>query len=76
MPRPICSCRRDRSIARKTSGPLCVAVHSTWSGDFYGILQGGTGENQITLSLIENPLLRWLWLGGGMAVAAALAWRG
>ena len=53
-----------------------VAVHSTWGSDFYGILQGGTGENQITLSLIENPLMRWLWLGGGMAVAAALllAW--
>jgi cytochrome c-type biogenesis protein CcmF len=41
-----------------------VAVHSTWSGDLYTILHGGEGERSARLTLVENPLMRWLWLGG------------
>lgn len=48
-----------------------VAIHSTWKGDFYAILHGGTVQDRITLTLIENPLIRWLWLGGCMAAAGA-----
>jgi cytochrome c-type biogenesis protein CcmF len=48
-----------------------VAIHSTWSGDFYTILNGGRGRGKADLTLIENPLMRWLWLGGICAVVGA-----
>lgn len=52
-----------------------VAIHSTWSGDLYVILHAGLGEGRVALTLIENPLMRWLWAGGwltGLAGCAAL----
>jgi cytochrome c-type biogenesis protein CcmF len=53
-----------------------VAIDSTWSGDFYTILHAGLGEGRVLVTLIENPLMRWLWLGGwlGAAGAATAAW--
>lgn len=45
-----------------------VAIQSTWSGDFYTILHGGTTEGQLSLTFVENPLMRWLWLGGAVMV--------
>jgi cytochrome c-type biogenesis protein CcmF len=45
-----------------------VAIHSTWSGDFYTILHSGTDEGQLSLTFVENPLMRWMWLGGGVIV--------
>ena len=45
-----------------------VAIHSTWSGDFYTILNGGLGGGQAALTLVENPMMRWLWLGGIIAI--------
>lgn len=41
-----------------------VAIHSTWSGDFYTILNGGLGGGKADLTLVENPMMRWIWLGG------------
>ena len=41
-----------------------VAIDSTWSGDFYTILHAGLGEGRVLVTLIENPMMRWLWLGG------------
>jgi len=57
-----------------------VAIQSTWAGDFYTILHGGTEDGQWYLSLVENPLMRWLWLGGvvmvvGTAVRLWPSWR-
>jgi len=48
-----------------------VAIHSTWGGDFYTILHAGLGDGRVALTLIENPLMRWIWLGGGLALAGA-----
>ncbi len=48
-----------------------VAIHSTWSGDFYTILNGGQRGGKAALTLIENPLMRWMWLGGLLAVVGA-----
>jgi len=45
-----------------------VAMHSTWGGDFYAILHSGTEEGKLYLTFVENPLMRWLWLGGAIMV--------
>jgi cytochrome c-type biogenesis protein CcmF len=49
-----------------------VAIHSTWSGDFYTILHAGLGQGTISLTLIYNPLVRWIWVGGILAGASAI----
>ena len=49
-----------------------VAIHSTWRGDLYAILRTDDDPQQIGLTLVENPLMRWLWLGGWLAGAGAL----
>lgn len=49
-----------------------VAVHSTWGGDLYAILHGGAGEGRVDLTLIENPMMRWIWLGGWIAGIGSL----
>ena len=51
-----------------------VAIHSTWGGDFYTILHSGEGQDRIQLTVVENPLMRWMWLAGGIALAAAAPW--
>ncbi len=51
-----------------------VAVHSTWGSDFYTILHSGEGQDRIQLTVVENPLMRWLWLSGGIVLAGALPW--
>jgi cytochrome c-type biogenesis protein CcmF len=51
-----------------------VSIHSTWAGDFYTILNSGEGEGQVGVTLVENPLMRWIWFGGGvMGVGAVVA---
>ena len=49
-----------------------VAVHSTWSGDLYAILHSGEGADRVNLTLMENPMMRWIWLAGWLSGAAAL----
>ena len=49
-----------------------VAIHGTWTRDFYAILHRGEGSGRIHVTLIENPLMRWIWLGGGLMTAGAL----
>jgi cytochrome c-type biogenesis protein CcmF len=53
-----------------------VAIHSTWAADFYTILHAGLGEGRVALTLIENPLMRWIWFGSCMAGAGVIlaAW--
>jgi cytochrome c-type biogenesis protein CcmF len=48
-----------------------VAIHSTWTGDFYTILNGGAPGGRVALTLVENPMMRWIWLGGSCAVVGA-----
>jgi cytochrome c-type biogenesis protein CcmF len=45
-----------------------VAIHATWGGDVYAILHSGNVEGQLYLTLIENPLMRWIWTGGAIMV--------
>lgn len=53
-----------------------VAIASSWRGDFYTILNAGLGEGRVHLTLVDNPLMRWLWLGGWVCGGATLvaAW--
>lgn len=48
-----------------------VAIRSTWGGDFYTILHGGEGSDEVRLTFVENPLMRWIWFGVGVIVAAS-----
>jgi cytochrome c-type biogenesis protein CcmF len=48
-----------------------VAIRSTWGGDLYTILQNGEDGDAIRLTVVENPLMRWMWLGGWVMVAGA-----
>jgi cytochrome c-type biogenesis protein CcmF len=51
-----------------------VAIHSTWSGDFYTILHSGEGQDRIRLTVVENPMMRWMWLSGWIVIAGAVPW--
>jgi cytochrome c-type biogenesis protein CcmF len=44
-----------------------VAIGSSWHGDFYTILNNGEGDTAVSLTFIEMPLMRWLWVGGGVS---------
>jgi cytochrome c-type biogenesis protein CcmF len=44
-----------------------VDIGSSWSGDLYTILNNGEGGTAVSLTFIEMPLMRWLWLGGGVS---------
>jgi cytochrome c-type biogenesis protein CcmF len=46
-----------------------VAIRSTWGGDFYTILHNGEGRDVVRLTLVENPLMRWMWFGGWVIAA-------
>ena len=49
-----------------------VAIHSTFRGDFYVIMHGGSEANKIHLTLIDHPLIRWLWVGGWIGLAGVV----
>ncbi len=49
-----------------------VDTHSTWLGDFYTVLNAGLGNGEIALTLVDNPLMRWIWFGGFLMGLGAL----
>ena len=49
-----------------------VAIHSTFGGDFYVIMRGGSEARKIHLTLIDHPLMRWLWVGGWVGLAGVV----
>jgi cytochrome c biogenesis factor len=49
-----------------------VAIHSTWGGDLYTVLNAGLGDGQIALTLVSNPMIRWIWFGGIWTTCSAL----
>jgi cytochrome c-type biogenesis protein CcmF len=48
-----------------------VAIQSTWLFDFYTILHSGEADGPLYLTFVENPLMRWIWAGGGIMVLGA-----
>jgi len=49
-----------------------VAIHASWTEDFYVILHGSEGPDGIALTCVVNPAMRWLWLSGWIAAAGAV----
>ena len=49
-----------------------VAIHSTWGGDFYAIYRGEQDEAKVSLTLIDNPMMRWIWTGGWLFALGSL----
>ncbi len=49
-----------------------VAIDSTWRGDFYTVLHAGLGDGRVVITLVDNPMIGWIWGGGAVAVAAAI----
>jgi cytochrome c-type biogenesis protein CcmF len=49
-----------------------VAIHSTWRGDFYTVLHAGLGDGRVALTLVNNPMMRWIWMGGLVTTLSAV----
>jgi cytochrome c biogenesis factor len=49
-----------------------VAIESTWRGDFYTVLHAGLGDGRVVLTLVDNPMIGWIWVGGIVATIAAV----
>ncbi len=51
-----------------------VAIHSSLKGDLYVILGGLEQDGLASFQLVVNPLVSWLWIGGGLlSVGAVIA---
>ncbi len=48
-----------------------VAIHSTWTSDFYAIVHGGRQSADVSFTFVVNPMMRWIWLSGWLAGAGA-----
>ncbi|MHB0959396.1 MAG: heme lyase CcmF/NrfE family subunit [Pirellulaceae bacterium] len=48
-----------------------VSIHATWGRDLYTILRGAAGARKAELTLVINPLVRWIWLGGWLFLLGA-----
>ena len=48
-----------------------VAIQSTWLFDFYTILHSGESDGPLYVTFVENPLMRWIWIGGSIMVLGA-----
>jgi len=52
-----------------------VAIRSTLKEDFYVILAGLESDRLATFRVLVNPLVMWLWIGGGLLLAGGvMAW--
>jgi cytochrome c-type biogenesis protein CcmF len=50
-----------------------VAIQSSWSGDFYTVLHAGLGDGRVSMTLVHNPMIRWIWAGGILVTVSAIA---
>jgi cytochrome c-type biogenesis protein CcmF len=49
-----------------------VAIQSSWSGDFYTVLHAGLGDGRVSMTLVHNPMVRWIWAGGILVTVSAM----
>ncbi len=49
-----------------------VALRSTLVEDLYVTMPGIAGNGDITLKVAVNPLLMWIWIGGGLMVVGGV----
>ena len=56
----------EKNLHRGQDQPATeVAIHSTLKEDLYVILAGYEGET-VTFKVLVNPLVVWIWIGGGV----------
>ena len=65
--RPVCDAARPTVQQGAGDWSAKTAIHSTWGGDLFVILHSGEADGKVNLTFVENPLMRWLWLGGCLA---------
>jgi cytochrome c-type biogenesis protein CcmF len=49
------------------------SIHSTLTEDLYVILTALEADGSATLKIHRNPLVNWIWIGGGVFVLGTLA---
>jgi len=49
-----------------------VAIHSTFAEDLYVVFSGLGDNNAVNFHLFINPMVIWLWLGGGLLIFGGL----
>ena len=48
------------------------SVHSTLREDLYVILTAVEADGSATIKLYRNPLVNWIWIGGGVFVVGTI----
>jgi cytochrome c-type biogenesis protein CcmF len=49
------------------------AIYSTWREDIYVILNAIEADGSATIKIYRNPLVNWIWIGGGIFVVGTVA---
>jgi cytochrome c-type biogenesis protein CcmF len=49
-----------------------VAIQSSWNDDFYTVLHAGLGDGRVSMTLVHNPMIRWIWFGGIITTVSAV----
>lgn len=49
-----------------------VALRSTLLEDLYLVLGGWTADGTATFEVLVNPLVSWIWIGGGVLFLGGL----
>ncbi len=49
-----------------------VAIHSTLVEDLYVILIGWDEDDTTAFKVLVNPLVKWIWIGGGILALGGL----
>ncbi len=61
-----------RSYQKDKPSTTEVAIMSNLKEDLYLILGGWEGDSTISLTVVINPLLMWLWIGTGIIILGVL----
>jgi cytochrome c-type biogenesis protein CcmF len=64
--------RPEKRFYRKQEPTTEVAIMNTFKEDLYLILGGWTEDNSITLTVVINPFLSWVWIGTGVVLLGTI----